>query len=723
MAIVDHSNALGNEVYPPQPPKDTLPKGEPIRPNQVDSQVRDSLKPHYSDWRILKKIDAKNLGESNRVSFFAKDGKHWIQVRDGQSASRFREWVAFVKPINTITTGGGGGSKNATQAYQPGPAPQTHVNLEPNVLIATPRSGSQLKLNDNKNFKNQLAEHTFSSGDTVSSVAKQYSGSDDPSAIFNFNYPSFTQTHPPQTNDTVRVLAGRELKVDGTVQNSGSVTLSWQGPTTGSKTIGNTQGSDNQVISWETAIPIQPGKYMLTATAGKAKSVSDVQVIDPNAHWLRLNLIDEDEKPFTEQLKYQVSFDDGTLIEGRFKNGTDYIGSVPFLPFTIEVLPGDEKQKELDEIIDQLEVVLKEEIVQVRANSEPLKKQWGEHPWYVKPFVADLYFKKGAAMWVWDTLKSVWSLIKGTVNVLGDVGEWMGTFMAHRDSALRHFINNNPDGVKRYTHEMKKMLVEVGEDMGDSVEMAQNLYYLAHNDRIPGVIKTFTEDYFDAISPQERSEFVSRYGIDIALIFVGGTGAALLGLKKADKIKALLDKALELIKVLRFKQKVKRPKVDETVPLGPTKKISKTSSGNKKKLKPNTPEHKADRWERYKKRGGQKDYDAWSKQYDTNMKNYKYGLKREADYRTALSAKEGTIKTPLTNRQIDILKADEMYAGQLKTGPVSLTKENVLAIQKDAELVKRGWDVEHILEKGASKPYLEALERAGIRYHIGSKIP
>ncbi|WP_061789763.1 hypothetical protein [Herbaspirillum rubrisubalbicans] len=64
-----------------------------------------------------------------------------------------------------------------------------------------------------------------------------------------------------------------------------------------------------------------------------------------------------------------------------------------------------------------------------------------------------------------------------------------------------------------------------------------------------------------------------------------------------------------------------------------------------------------------------------------------------------------------------------MYAGQLKTGPVSLTKENITAIQKDAELVKQGWQVEHILEKGASKSYLEALKNAEIDVHIGPKIP
>jgi len=143
----------------------------------------------------------------------------------------------------------------------------------------------------------------------------------------------------------------------------------------------------------------------------------------------------------------------------------------------------------------------------------------------------------------------------------------------------------------------------------------------------------------------------------------------------------------------------------------------------RKRLMPGTAEHKADRWKKYQERGGKKDYDEWSKQYDTNMRNYEYGAAREVQYRSAMEASEGTLKTPLTNRQIDILKPDEMYAGQLKTGPVSLTKENVIAIQKDAELVKQGWQVEHILEKGASKPYLDALEKAGIDVHIGPKIP
>lgn len=141
------------------------------------------------------------------------------------------------------------------------------------------------------------------------------------------------------------------------------------------------------------------------------------------------------------------------------------------------------------------------------------------------------------------------------------------------------------------------------------------------------------------------------------------------------------------------------------------------------KLVPGTLEHKTARWEAYKKRGGKWDYDRWSKQYDTNMQNAKYGLAREKAYRTQLGGCSETVKTPFTNRQIDIHKPDEMYAGQLKTGKMSLTKQAKIDIQKDAAMVQQGYKVEYILEKGASQPFLDALKANGIDYHIGPKIP
>jgi len=140
-------------------------------------------------------------------------------------------------------------------------------------------------------------------------------------------------------------------------------------------------------------------------------------------------------------------------------------------------------------------------------------------------------------------------------------------------------------------------------------------------------------------------------------------------------------------------------------------------------LKPNTPEHKAQRWKDYLAKGGKWSEERWGKQYDTNMKNNSHGLGMEKAYRDKLGGVSKTLKTKHTNRQIDIYKPKEKYAGQLKTGKHNLTKQAKIDIKKDAWLVKRGNKVEYILEKGGSKPLLKALEKNGIDYHIGSKLP
>lgn len=79
-----------------------------------------------------------------------------------------------------------------------------------------------------------------------------------------------------------------------------------------------------------------------------------------------------------------------------------------------------------------------------------------------------------------------------------------------------------------------------------------------------------------------------------------------------------------------------------------------------------------------------------------------------------------TLKTKITYRQIDISKG--RYLGQLKTGKVSLTKQAKIDIAKDVLLQKKGYKVEYILEKGASLPFLKALEQNNIKYTIGSKL-
>lgn len=145
-------------------------------------------------------------------------------------------------------------------------------------------------------------------------------------------------------------------------------------------------------------------------------------------------------------------------------------------------------------------------------------------------------------------------------------------------------------------------------------------------------------------------------------------------------------------------------------------------------LRANTPEHKATRWAEYQAANATNPkawtQARWEKQYDVNMRNASGGLAREREYAKAMNAESKTLKTPLTFRQIDMFIADEKYCGQLKTGKMSLNKQaRLMDIPKDAALVKRGYEVGYILEKGASKPFLDALTRAGVAFKIGPQIP
>ncbi len=148
----------------------------------------------------------------------------------------------------------------------------------------------------------------------------------------------------------------------------------------------------------------------------------------------------------------------------------------------------------------------------------------------------------------------------------------------------------------------------------------------------------------------------------------------------------------------------------------------------KTKLIAGTPEHKAARWADYQARNAGDphmwDQARWEKQYDTNMENCSRGLRVEREYRQAFGATSETLKTSLTFRQIDIFIEAQDYCGQLKTGKMNLTQQaRLYDIPKDSELVKTGYQVEYILEQGASKPFLEALNTAGVTYKIGSQLP
>ncbi len=249
------------------------------------------------------------------------------------------------------------------------------------------------------------------------------------------------------------------------------------------------------------------------------------------------------------------------------------------------------------------------------------------------------------------------------------------------------------------------------------------------------VLRQLAEFYHKATQAQTERDLdqaadlfvaaVVRGGVDVLDILIGRRAAAKLagrGLRSVGEYLAYLEEEMKLWRGRSAGGGRPQP-ATASQEVAPAASAQAPAARKPGKLVAGTPEHKAQRWKDYKRAGGPWSYERWSKQYDTNMRNVTHGLSREGAYRQRMGGVSETIKTPYTNRQIDISIRDKGYLGQLKTGKVSLTEQAKIDIRKDADLVKQGYEVEYILEKGASKPFLKALDDAGIGYKIGSQIP
>ena len=157
-----------------------------------------------------------------------------------------------------------------------------------------------------------------------------------------------------------------------------------------------------------------------------------------------------------------------------------------------------------------------------------------------------------------------------------------------------------------------------------------------------------------------------------------------------------------------------------------TEDISPAAWDGRKELPPYTEEHKEARWAEYQRdhANDTKAYSQarWNNSYETTRNNNIFGLGREREYAAAMGAESRVLKTAFTFRQIDMYIEKTGYCGQLKTGPLYLREKEKTDLKKDADLVMKGFEVEYILEKGASKPMLAAIEAAGGTYRIGPQI-
>jgi len=142
-------------------------------------------------------------------------------------------------------------------------------------------------------------------------------------------------------------------------------------------------------------------------------------------------------------------------------------------------------------------------------------------------------------------------------------------------------------------------------------------------------------------------------------------------------------------------------------------------------FEPGTAAHKAATWDYYKDRGGEWEYDRWASVYDANQTRATQAHAAADRYYQTLGwgTREVTVTLNVdgepTSRRLDIADPATRRAIEYKTGYQTATAENLWEVARDAELVRRDWDVQWVFRDRPSQPLLDALDRAGIRYKLG----
>ena len=133
---------------------------------------------------------------------------------------------------------------------------------------------------------------------------------------------------------------------------------------------------------------------------------------------------------------------------------------------------------------------------------------------------------------------------------------------------------------------------------------------------------------------------------------------------------------------------------------------------------PGSIEHKSTRWQEYQDRGGEWDYERWSKTYDNNMVRATKAHKVVDDYHSQLSwgDREVTVNVGNTDqvRRLDIADPQLMKGIEVKSGYITHDETIRSELVRDRVLVENGWDISWHFDGTASKPLLNALDEAGI---------
>ncbi len=250
----------------------------PLQPSDMPQELLARLQPHYTNWSMQdKSVNVRELRKSDNVILFEKQGKDWVSVSSFTSTVALGETAYAVSRRSLRKPSKGGGSGRGSDAMgMAAPAKEDEV-LVPTVRITTPSDGDTINIADSRKLQNEISTFAINEGESVDAFTQRVIGKADPDAVYNFNNGRVTQNRPPVGGDELRVLTGKKLKVDGSVSNSQTVTLSWSG---GSESMDVGKSSPNSTRSWNTSLPAKPGDYVLTAKASGATHAIKLTLIE-----------------------------------------------------------------------------------------------------------------------------------------------------------------------------------------------------------------------------------------------------------------------------------------------------------------------------------------------------------------------------------------------------------------------------------------------------------
>jgi hypothetical protein len=138
-------------------------------------------------------------------------------------------------------------------------------------------------------------------------------------------------------------------------------------------------------------------------------------------------------------------------------------------------------------------------------------------------------------------------------------------------------------------------------------------------------------------------------------------------------------------------------------------------------LEAGTEPHKAIRREMYELIGGELPYETWERIYDSNTEraNKANAIVTAEQQRLGWGKTEQTVQTGRDEvRRLDIADVKTRRGIEVKayeTGAIYATEDIVSEVQRDAKLVKKGWNIKWVLiDTRPSAPLLEMLLAAGI---------